>query len=242
MHIGVVGTGTIATAVVHGIAGDGHEIVVSERSHDNARALADAYGCVSIQDNQGVVDASEVVLLGLVADVAPSTLGTLRFREGQRVISFMAGASLDEVAVLVGPAIASAVVMPFPAIASGGSAVIALGDVDLVRTIFGVNNEVFAVESDEEMSAYLCAQAVLSPVTQMVSDTAEWLAEKVADGPTGEAFLRHLIASSLSASECAPLLKALGLPGGYNQRLHAHMTGDDERTVLRRGLDGLLES
>ena len=32
MRIGVIGTGTIASAVVRGIAGDGHAITVSERS------------------------------------------------------------------------------------------------------------------------------------------------------------------------------------------------------------------
>ena len=43
---------------------------------------------------------------------------------------------------------------------------IAQGDIELVQQIFGVSNEVFPVEDDDEMRAYLCAQAVLSPVTQ----------------------------------------------------------------------------
>ena len=41
MKIGVIGTGTIATAVVQGIAGDGHQITVSDRSATNACALAE---------------------------------------------------------------------------------------------------------------------------------------------------------------------------------------------------------
>lgn len=241
MRIGVVGTGTIATAVVRGIAGDGHQISVSERSAENARNLADAFDNVDVRDNQGVVDASDIVMLGLIVDVAPPTLAEVTFRPEQRVISFMADASLAEVADLVQPATASAVVMPYPAVASGGSAVIAEGDLALVEEIFGVANHVFPVENSEEMAAYLCAQAVLSPATQMVADAAQWLSTHVADGQQGEVFLRHLVASSLAASACGPLLDALSTPGGYNIRLHQQIAAAGTTAALLRALDTLLE-
>ena len=241
MRLGVVGTGTIATAVVRGIAGNGHDITVSERSAANARALSEAFDNVAVQDNQGVVDASDVVMLGLIADAARTTLPDIAFRDDQRVISFMAGASADEVRQMVQPAPLSAVVMPYPAIASGGSPVIAQGDIDLVEDIFGVDNQVFAVRDEVEMAAYLCAQAVLSPTTQLVMDAAEWLGARVADGAQGEAFLRLLIGSSLGASECAPLLEALSTPGGFNQRLHHQMTGAGIGEALREGLDAIHE-
>ena len=64
MRIGVIGTGTIATAVVRGIAPDGHQITVSARSAANARALAEAFATVAIAENQAVLDASDVVLIG----------------------------------------------------------------------------------------------------------------------------------------------------------------------------------
>ena len=101
MRIGVLGTGTIATAVVHGIAGDGHQIVVSERSAENTSLLAAAYDEVSIAGNQSVLDQSDVVFLGLMAEVAEKMLPGLSFREDQRVVSFMAGASTSSKMPLV---------------------------------------------------------------------------------------------------------------------------------------------
>ena len=68
MRIGVLGTGTIATAVVRGIAGDGHQISVSERSAENSAALAAEFGNVTVADNQAVLDRSDVVFLGLMAE------------------------------------------------------------------------------------------------------------------------------------------------------------------------------
>lgn len=239
MRIGVIGCGTIASAAVHGVAGDGHQITVSERSASHALALADAYENVTVADNQGVVDASDVIFLGLMAEVASEVLGKLAFREGQRIVTFMAGATLEQADGLVRPAHAVAIMMPFPGIAYGGTPVMMHGDAELVREIFGVRNSVFALKNADEMAAYLCAQAVLSPVVRMVSDAAEWLGERVAEKEQGEAFLRALIASNLSNSECHPLIEALNAPGGYNQRLRLHMEASGMCEALKAGLNKL---
>jgi len=66
--------------------------------------LSEAYEHVTIADNQGVVDASDVIFLGLMAEVASEVLAELKFRDGQRMITFMAGATLEQVDALVRPA------------------------------------------------------------------------------------------------------------------------------------------
>ena len=43
MRIGVIGCGTIASAVIRGIAQDDHQITVSERSASHSNALAETY-------------------------------------------------------------------------------------------------------------------------------------------------------------------------------------------------------
>lgn len=239
MRIGVIGCGTIASAVVHGIAGDGHQITVSERSSRYSDALAGAYDNVTVADNQIVVDASDVIFLGLMAEVAPEVLGSLNFREDQRAITFMAGASLDEANAMVQPARAVAIMMPFPGIAKGGTPIMMHGDSDLVQEIFGRRNTVFPLNDADEMAAYLCAQAVLSPVARMVNDAANWLGDRVSDKTQGEAFLRALVASSLADSGAEALIEALNTPGGYNQRLRLHMEESGMSAALASGLDAL---
>ena len=236
MRIGVIGCGTIARATVEGIVHDGHDIIVSDRSAHHAAFLSNTYDNVRIADNQGVVDASDVLFLGLMAEVAPDVLGPLTFREGQIAITFMAGASLEEADALVRPARATAIMMPFPGIAQGGTPIMMYGDTDIVTDIFGARNSIFPVRNADEMAAYLSAQAVLSPVTRMVSDAADWLGDRVADKNQGEAFLRELIASNLSAIDCASLLEALNAPGGYNQRLRLHMEAQGMTPALKDGL------
>lgn len=239
MKIGFIGTGTIASAMVRGIAGDGHQITVSERSAARAAALAAEFANVAVADNQAVLDRAEVVILGLMADAAPDILGALQFRDDHRVISLMAGISLAQVAALVAPARAKAVMLPFPGIAQGGSPILAQGDTDLIETLFGARNRVFAMADEAELSAYLCAQAVLSPVARMVADAAGWLGARAGDAAQGEAFLRMLVTSSLAGTAASELVAALNTEGGYNQRLRLHMERAGMGPALLDGLDRL---
>lgn len=239
MRIGVIGTGTIASAVVRGIAGQGHQITVSERSARNAQKLAATFDTVTAADNQTVIDQSDVVLLGLMAEAAPDILAPLAFRPEQRVVSMMAGVPLAQVAAMGAPAQAAAIMLPFPGIASGGSPVIAQGDVGLVQELVTSANTVYAVETEQELSVYLCAQAVLSPVARLAEDAAAWLGAKVSNPDAGEAFLRHLLSSSLANSRAGALVEALNTPGGYNQRLRITLEQAGLRDALRSGLDRL---
>lgn len=239
MRLGVIGTGTIATAAMRGIAGDRHQITVSRRSAANAQALARDFANVAVADNQTVLDESDVIFVALLAGDAPQILRALRFRPDQRVITLMTGITPDEVAALVAPARVEAQMLPFPAVANGGSPILVLGAPDLVRTLFGARNQVFALPDAAEMDAYLCAQALLSPVARMVADAAGWLGGRVTDGAQAEAFLRVLIASSLADLESNALIQALNTPGGYNQRLRLHIETSGISQALTEGLDAL---
>ncbi|MGR3614955.1 MAG: NAD(P)-binding domain-containing protein [Paracoccaceae bacterium] len=239
MEIGIIGTGVIASAVVRGLAGHGHLITVSERSTAQSRMLEAEIAEVRVMSNQEVLEHSDVIFLGLMGDVAPAVLDPLKFRQGQRIISLMGGVSLKMVSAMVQPAQAVSVMIPFPAIAQGGSPVLVQGDVALIEALFGDRNEIFALNGDEELNAYLCAQAVLSPAVRLVQDAAIWLGKRVADDAQAEAFLRHLVGSSLLASETDPLLQALNTPGGYNARLREHMAVSGMSTDVVAGLDDL---
>lgn len=240
MRIGVIGLGTIATALVTGIAGDGHRITVSMRGRRNAARLADRFVTVAVAENQQVIDRSDVLFLGLTGAAAPDTLAALRFRAGQRVVSLMADLCHAATADLVAPATLVARMIPFPAIATGGSPILCCGDRALVDDLFGARNTVFPVPDEAALNAFLCAQAVLSPATAMVGDAADWLARSGACDPdTADAFLRSLVASSLTGSECAVVLRALDAPGGFNRRLRDHMADSGMGAALRTGLDRL---
>ena len=239
MDLGFIGTGTIAAAVVTAIAQDGHRITVSERSKAQSAGLAAQFDAVAVADNQTVVDRSDVVFLGLLAAQAPQILAGLRFQAGQRVISFIAEIPLEDISAMITPAQAMAIMLPFPAIAQGGSPILTLGDAALVREIFCPTHTIFALQTAADLNAYLCAQAVLSPAISMVASAADWMEQQGVDRATGEQFLRALVASNLEASDCRATLAALATHGGYNLRLLNLMQVAGLEGALSKGLNAL---
>ncbi|MBZ0129700.1 MAG: NAD(P)-binding domain-containing protein [Rhodobacteraceae bacterium] len=245
MRIGVIGTGVIASAVVAGIAGDGHEIVVSERSRARSGDLAARFGNVRVAGNQAVVDGCDLVLVALMADAAPGVLAELSFRDGQRVASLMAGVPLANVAAMVAPAKAEAILIPFPAIAAGGSPVLVCPPSDLLAGIFGRNNHVIGVPSEADLTPYMAAQALLSPVAKLLDEAAAWMAERTGDREGAERFLRILIGGGLAAAPyeragvLAAMLGDLNTEGGFNAELRQHFEAGGAFDLLRAGLDKL---
>ena len=236
-RLGFLGTGTIAQAVVRGLAGQGARILVSRRSEAVSAALAAELPEVTVADNQAVVDGSDVIFIALLPGVVAEVLPSLRFRPDQQVIAFAAGLPLSDLAPLIAPARAAALMLPFPGIARGGSPVLAQGDVALVERFFGARNRIFTVETEAQMEALLCAQAVLSPALRLVEEAGRWLDGKGVTG--GEDFLRLLVGSTLVGQNCGTALAALDTPGGYNQRLRQHMDAAGMAEALQDGLDRL---
>lgn len=241
MRLGFLGCGTIASAVVRGLVGQGHQITVSERSEKYASALATEFAEVSVAANADVVAQSDILFLGLLAEAAPEILKGLPFREDQCVVSFMAGAALPAVAAMVHPAEATAIMLPFPGIATGGSPILALGETEVLSDLFEPRDQIFGLADQAELDLYLSAQAVLSPVALMLAEAGQWLGQNGADPKRGERFLRALVCNSLAATPSPDLISALNTPGGYNQRLRLHMEQSGLARDLKPGLDQLLK-
>ncbi len=119
--LGIIGVGRLAQFIVQGLvsAGSDYRIVLSPRSAERARALSETYGVEIATDNQAVVDASTIVLVCLPAVEGSDILSGLRFREGQTVLSAMAGLHPGALARTVSPASAHCTMMPGHANALG---------------------------------------------------------------------------------------------------------------------------
>lgn len=239
MKIGVIGTGTIATAVVHGLAGHNHDMIVSSRNKVNAEMLAARYDNVVIDENQNVISSSDVIFLGLMPETAKEILPSLIFEERHCVISFIADLSLEEIERLVAPARLDGLMLPYPNVATGRSVIPYLGQGQMISALFEAHHDLTHLETASEMKALLCAQAVLSPVTKMIEDSALWLAQEGVAYDKAEAFLRLLVATNLAQLPAADLLQSLNTEGGYNQRLRLHMDKASMPDILAEGLTQL---
>ena len=242
MRIGVVGTGTIASAMVDGIVADGHEITVSDRGRNHAARLTSTYSNVTVADNQTVIDNSDVVILGLMANVAPGILNSLKFRPNHIVVSAMAGVKNDQLVRMVRPAKEATTAIPFPAIAKGGSTLLVFPRSATVEALFGERNQIVNLSDEDKLNAYMAAQAVLSPVAKILEETTNWLSNRTENRSDAEQFLRVLIGGSLmSRSPEEPnvfsaILEELNTPGGFNAELREFFVENGVMKTLHAGL------
>ena len=245
MRIGFVGTGTIAAAMVNGIAADGHEIIVSQRNAVISAELAAQHPNVTVADNQTVVDNSNIIILGLLAPAARIVLPDLTFQPHQRVFSVIVGITFADLSAWVTPAQEVSTFIPYPFIAQGDSPLLVYPHSETLNTLFGQRNHLITLTSEQDMNSYLAAQAVLSPTVKLLHETAGWLAKRTGDAVSAEKFLRILIGNYLTATSLdqpdtlAAMLRDLGTEGGLNAQLRDHFTEQGVFETLETGLDAL---
>ncbi|WP_350334021.1 NAD(P)-binding domain-containing protein [Coralliovum pocilloporae] len=243
-RIGFIGTGEIASCMVSGLSGKGHDIRISERNKDRAATLAAEFSDVSTHDNQSVLDQSDIVWLTVTADTARSLLPDLNFRPDHRVISAMMGLFHAELQDLCAPATDIAITIPMPFIATGNSPLPVYPASSALEEIFGDTDTVIPLTSETALNAHFAATALSSPLFAQLAATSEWLGELTGNRQDAETYVATLFGGYLSSvpndgqSRFSEQLQALSTEGGLNATLLAHMKEQGLVTALKSGLDG----
>jgi pyrroline-5-carboxylate reductase len=244
-RVGLLGTGEIASAIVKTIAGDGHSILVSERSATISQELAQRHESVIRASNDDVVSGSDIILVCLLAEVARTELPRLPFHEGQSVISVIAGMSLKEIAGLCAPARDVAVAIPLPILPLGGTPLATYPASAALDALFAEHATIHRCASEEALSAHFAATGVLLPLLDQISLAATWLARFTNNLGAAEAYLAGLVGGYCRLLEDSPdldlerLRRGLSTEGGLNQTLSAALAKNGTPEALEAGLDSL---
>lgn len=238
-RIGFLGTGEITAAMVRGLAGRGHSILVSPRNAAVAAALAADLPEVTVAPNEQVVAGSDVVFLCLLARVADEVLPGLPFRADQTVISVMVDAPLARLRRLCAPATGIAITIPLPPIARGGCPLPVYPASPVLEALFGDRNLILPQPTEAALGAHLGVSALCSPVLDQLLAAADWLAGFTGNPAAAEAYVAAMIRGYLperaEGGDLADALRKLSTEGGLNATLRAAMA--PAKDSLRNGLD-----
>ncbi|WP_374371273.1 NAD(P)-binding domain-containing protein [Tabrizicola sp.] len=238
MRIGFLGTGEITAAMVRGLKGQGHRILVSPRNATVAATLAAEVPEVAIAPNEDLVANSDVVFLCLLARVAEEVLPGLPFRTGQSIISVMVDAPLATLRRLCAPATDIAITIPLPPITSGGCPLPVYPASPALDALFGAHNLILPQLSEAALNAHLGASALCSPILDQLLTAVDWLASHTDNPAAAEAYIAAMIRGYLperaAAGDLSQALKKLSTEGGLNATLRAAMAPAKE--TLHHGL------
>jgi pyrroline-5-carboxylate reductase len=244
MRVGFLGTGEIAAALVTGLSGRGHDLIVSDRNAQVATDLAARLGDVRIAVNDAVVAETDVVFLCLMAQVAREVLPTLSFRAEQSVISVMVDVPLADLQRFCAPATEIAMTIPLTAVATGRSMLPVYPESSALQALFGESDHVFAVASEQALNAHFAGSALSAPLIALMQTGAAWLGTQTGDPKAAEAYVAGIFAGflrqmSAGGADFETLLKGLATEGGLNAHLKAHIAAAGTHETLVEGLEAL---
>lgn len=192
-RVGFIGTGHIAAPMVRFLASKGHEVTVSERGADVAAELAASVGA-KVADNQGVIDASDIVFLCLRPAVWEDIVQDLNFRADQQVISVMADVSVAALLDAIAPATDISVTIPIGFLERGGCPLPAFPKAEPLASLFSPENPVIPLTEEAQIADHFAASALLSGALTIMKDGADWLGTQTGNPAGADTYVASLIA------------------------------------------------
>jgi pyrroline-5-carboxylate reductase len=197
MRVGFLGTGEIAAAMVRGLQGQGHSILVSPRNTIVAASLADELPEVRIAPNEEVVSGSDVVILCFPAPVARQVLPTLPFQSHQAILSPMVGTAIASLHQLCAPVRDISRIIAGPALAWGGCPLPVYPDSAALQELYGDRNLILPQVSEVALDAHLGASAFCSTILDELQPMVKWLASITGNRTEAESYISAMLGALL---------------------------------------------
>lgn len=242
---GFLGTGHIAAPMARALARGGHTVTVSRRNEAVSAALAGAGLGIKVAENQGVVDASEVVFLCLRPAVWQAAVAPLAFRPGHKIVSVMAGVAIAGIAAAVAPASAISATIPFGFIEQGGCPLPVAGDPGPLRALFGAANPILPQADEAALGQHFAASTLVAAVLGVMAGGADWLAGKTGDATAAEVYVAGLVGGFLAAlgrdraGELRDGMSALATQGTISRQMLEGLEAHGAFGALAETLDGI---
>jgi pyrroline-5-carboxylate reductase len=245
--LGVIGVGAIAEAMVTGLC-EGEDapasIHLSPRNAERADRLAARYPSVQVADsNQAVLERADLLLLCVRPQDASDTLSHLAFREGQAVISVIAGISIEALRSLVAPADPIARAIPLPAVSRRMGLTPIHPPNELAREIFEPLGGVVALDDERAFDSLAAASATIAAHLAYLDAISRWLVDRGI--PEADA-TRYVAAIFGALSETLPrdgtldfnsLADEVATTGGLNEQFLADLRRAGTYDGVERALD-----
>ncbi|QEL22994.1 pyrroline-5-carboxylate reductase [Bosea sp. F3-2] len=250
MKLGFVGTGTISSAVIAGLAKsslDIEEVIVSPRNAETAARLSEQHALVSVgKDNQDVVDRSQIVFLAVRPQIAEAVIRDIHFRSGQHVVSFIPVVSPETIAGWIGVPVKITQALPLPFVAHRLGATAFYPPEETISAIFSALGTAVAVTDRREYELLTTGSALMGTYFGILESAERWLTESGVPSLQAHAYLRQLFTGLAYATAVSPnaafaeLRSEFSTKGGLNEQIFRDFQGSGGTAALEGALAGAL--
>ena len=253
VRVGVVGVGAIAVALVDamltGPRAAGVSVVVSPRSAVRSAGLAARHAAVQVAaDNQGVLDASDVVVLAVLPGQVADVCAGLEFRADHVVVGLAAGWPQSVLAPRVAPATQVCQLIPLPVVALHTGPVVLSPGLPVVADLLEGCGELVVLERESDVIVLSCLSAAMSSFFELQRTLVDWGTSAGLPERTALDYVTALF-QGLSAEAVHERDRGLAsmpveheTPGGLNEQVRLALTAHGTFAELTRQMEDLLRT
>jgi pyrroline-5-carboxylate reductase len=248
MKIGILGTGTIASAIVTGFCAKktGNDFFLSPRSAEKAAALAAQFSEVKVcKSNQEVLDNADWIFITLQKN-AFDALRELTFRKEHKVLNMATEMRLDDLKKITGETAILAHVVPLPMIVRGFGPLLVYPEIQEVGQLFAPVADAVYLNKMSDIRPLQLLTCVMSPYYMLLEEFAQFSDSQGVEHDVSVKFIHSLFSALSRRAAEIPNCDLVELandmtPGGYNEQSMNELMDNGAIGAWRVALDRLLE-
>jgi pyrroline-5-carboxylate reductase len=185
LSIGIMGVGTIGSAVVRGLLGApaGHlphvpSFVLFDTNTTKTENLKKEFPTSDVtiaNNNQQLLDKAACVVIALPGSVAEPVIKSLMFSQGQQVISLVAAIKYPILQQILGPSVDATVAVPLPAVAKRQGATLGIPPKPFANAVFTALGTYTAVTDLDQFVRMESAAAFMGDFYKRQLTIQQWL-------------------------------------------------------------------
>ena len=181
--IGVIGSGHLLKHMMPALINTGDRFVISKRGSAVSSELARTFGVEVSDNNQSIVDQSDIVILAVRPFDAVAVCDVLTFSPDQTVLSLCAGISSSELAPCVSPA---RLVMAMPVVAAefAESPTLMFPEDVRCRAVLQTCGPVLTLEREDHFGPASTIACYYGWLQELISQMADWVSAHGVDPET----------------------------------------------------------
>ncbi|MFX0185966.1 MAG: pyrroline-5-carboxylate reductase family protein [Candidatus Hodarchaeota archaeon] len=176
--VGMIGVGHAASFLVEGFrkANREMEIILSPRNIERSKKMAAQFGAVVVNNNQAVVDSTDLVILSTRPSDTVKVAQNINFRSEQVVISIAAGVTLKSLIHVTLPATVVRA-MPISCAAINQSPTLLYPDHSIARELFSSVGQVHTLQNETFFTRASVIAAFYAWIFELLNQTITWTAK-----------------------------------------------------------------
>ena len=228
MKLGFIGTGKIASSVITGICKSKinyKKILISQRNKKISADLKKKFKKIVIsKTNQEIVNNSDWVFLSVTPSVGKKIIKNLKFKNKQKVISFISTITLTQLKKMIGKRVDIVRAIPLPPISLKKGPVPICPPNKKIKAFFDKVGTTVEIKNEKSSINFWSTSGMMAPFYQLLSTMTNWLVKKGVKKNNAQKYITSLFlalsqdAVVNSKKDLKFLVKESQTPKGLNEQ------------------------